>query len=121
MSENENTMPPVIFTDAALAHIRNMMRQKKNAYGFRLSVKQTGCSGYTFKPTIISKNEIFSEDVHFFKEELPIYLDQKYLHMMNGLQIDYIQTIEAGISCKKLVYLNPNEKGRCGCGESFTV
>jgi len=109
-------MNPVTITDAALKYLRQQMLKEKNALGFRLSIKKTGCSGFAYAPKFIEK--IIENDIHYLAQDgLPIYIDVAAIEMLQGVIVDLA---EDKLS-KKLVYFNPNEKARCGCGESFTL
>lgn len=110
----------VTFTDAAAKHIQEMLSKHSGGIGFRLSIKKTGCSGYAYLPAIIES--VNAEDIHFtLPSGLPVYIDPTCSKLVDGLVIDYVDDNHAGIKQKRLVYLNPNEKNRCGCGESFTI
>lgn len=108
-------------TDAAVDHIKNRLVKQKNAVGFRLSIKKTGCSGFAYVPKII--DTIIKTDILFYAQNnLPVYIDSDYEMLLKGLVIDYIdEDLGIGIKQKRLVFINPNEKNRCGCGESFTT
>jgi iron-sulfur cluster assembly protein len=106
-------------TDAAVKHIKSMLVKQNSAMGFRLSLKKTGCSGYSYVPDMIAQPQ--PNDIHFMaQEELPIYIDPACLGFVKGLVIDYVAD-NIGLKQKRLVFINPNEKNRCGCGESFTT
>lgn len=110
----------ISLTDAAAEHIKGMLVKDKNAQGFRLSIKKTGCSGYAYQPTLVEK--IMPEDIHFTTENgVEVYVDPKCTQFIKDLVIDYVEDNQIGIKQKRLVFINPNEKNRCGCGESFTV
>jgi iron-sulfur cluster assembly protein len=111
-------MQPITFTKAAIEHLMQMLK-KENGKGFRLSIKKTGCSGYAYVPAIIT--EVKNEDLHFFAGELPVYVDSLALSFVSGLRIDYVEDKNIGLKQKRLLFMNPNEKNRCGCGESFTI
>lgn len=110
----------ISLTDAAADHIKNMLAKEKNGLGFRLSIKKTGCSGYAYQPSIIEK--VNAEDMHFTtKNGVEVYVDPGCVQFIKDLVIDYVDDNTTGIKQKRLVFINPNEKNRCGCGESFTV
>jgi iron-sulfur cluster assembly protein len=110
---------PVKLTQAAIAHIKSMLQKEKNARGFRLSVRETGCSGYAYVPAIVS--DVPEDDLYFeIPEGLDVYLDRESLPLLKNLEIDYVAD-STGLRQKRLVFINPDEKGRCGCGESFHV
>lgn len=113
-------MSIVTLTDAALAHIKSMLAKQAHGIGFRLSIKKTGCSGYAYVPDIIEQAK--ENDLHFTQDDLDIYVDSACKNLLQGLVIDYVTDTESmGLKQKKLVFINPNEKNRCGCGESFTI
>ncbi len=110
----------ITLTDAAVAHIKNMLAKKENGMGFRLSVKKTGCSGYSYVPEIIEQAK--ENDIHFVAQnDLHVYVDSTHENLLQGLVVDYVAEEHAGLKHKRLVFINPNEKTRCGCGESFTI
>lgn len=108
------------FTDAAISHIKSMLEKTKNSIGFRLSIKKTGCSGYAYVPAIV--DQVIPTDLHFLaQEELPVYIDPACENLVKGITVDYVSDNSIGLKQKRLVFINPNEKNRCGCGESFTI
>lgn len=106
------------FTDAACDYIKKMLAKQSGA-GFRLSIKKTGCSGYSYLPLIIS--EVNANDVLIEKMGIKIYIDAAWLHLLKDLTVDYIEEVKTGLKQKKLVFTNPKESNRCGCGESFHI
>ena len=111
--------PLITITTEADTHIQKMLAEKKGI-GFRLSIKKTGCSGYAYVPAVIEKIE--SNDLHFVTESgLAIYIDPQCESLVKNLVIDYVLESGQGLKQKRLVFINPNEKNRCGCGESFTI
>jgi iron-sulfur cluster assembly accessory protein len=107
------------FTEAAADYIKGMLA-KNQGQGFRVSIKKTGCSGFSYAPTIVS--EAVEGDLHFIAQDLNVYLDPACVEYVKGLTVDYIEEKKEGsLKQKKLVFINPNEKSRCGCGESFHV
>lgn len=108
----------ISLTDAAIDHIKKMLVQNHKGIGFRLSIKKTGCSGYAYVPNIIE--EAKQTDIHFSQNGLDVYVDPDCQEFVTNLVIDYVAD-NAGLKQKRLVFINPNEKNRCGCGESFTI
>lgn len=112
-------MQPITITDAAIEHLKKMLAKEKAGRGFRLSIKKTGCSGYAYVPEIIQT--LVATDLHFVVNGLPVYIDTNCLTFIKDLTIDYLEDSALGLKTKRLVFINPQEKNRCGCGESFTV
>jgi len=111
----------ITFTPAAVEHIQRMLQNDSQGIGFRLSIKKTGCSGYAYVPKII--DTLIKDDIHFLvQHNLPVYVDSTCVAFLEGTVIDYVSDeLGTGIKQKRLVFINPHEKNRCGCGESFTV
>lgn len=110
---------PIIFTDAASDYLQKMLT-KENGIGIRLSLKKTGCSGYSYYPAVVK--QVNSDDVQFeIRNGIKIFVDRNWVHVLQGLLVDYRVDDKSGIKQKKLVFANTNESGRCGCGESFHI
>ncbi|HLB42271.1 MAG TPA: iron-sulfur cluster assembly accessory protein [Gammaproteobacteria bacterium] len=108
----------ITFTSAASAYIKAMI-VKENGIGFRLTIKKTGCSGYSYLPSIIAEENI--NDIIIQREDIKIFIDALWAHMFDGIIVDYVEEEKAGLKKKKLIFNNPKESGRCGCGESFHI
>lgn len=108
------------FTEAAYVYIKGML-DKKQGLGFRVSLKKTGCSGLSYAPTIITQE--VAGDLQFqVKAGFKVYVDPDCVAYVKGLTVDYVEEKKEGsLKQKKLIFINPNEKSRCGCGESFHV
>src|SRR3990167_6861770 len=102
----------VTLTDAAYHYIQKMI-EKKQGIGFRLSIKKTGCSGYSYLPTVVETENI--HDKMLKQNELTIWIDSQWLHFFEDIKIDYVEEEKAGLKQKKLIFVNPNEAHRCGC------
>lgn len=108
---------PISLSEAALFHIKARVRKQAGAIGLRFSVKKAGCSGYKYVTDIV--NESSTDDLIFsIDNELTIYIKRDSFILLEGLHIDYV---EKDLGLKRLVFINPNEKSQCGCGESFLV
>jgi iron-sulfur cluster assembly protein len=109
----------VVFTQAASAYIKKMLA-KAPGTSFRLSIKKTGCSGYSYLPSTTDK--ILSSDTPLIiSDDVTIYLDTTWLHLLEGVQVDYVEEEKSGLKQKRLLFTNEKESGRCGCGESFHI
>jgi iron-sulfur cluster assembly protein len=117
---NMTTTDPVSFTDAAVEHIQKMIAQDTQNLGFRLSVKETGCSGFSYVPKIVTAAQ--PTDIQFMAQSgLQVFVDPDSLPYLKNIVIDFVIDQAEGLKQKRLVFINPNEKNRCGCGESFTI
>ena len=110
----------ITLTDEAIHHVKSMLDKKTNSVGFRLSIKKTGCSGFAYVPEIV--DQVLPTDLHFMAQEgVPVYIDPLCEKFIKGVVVDYVSDNSVGLKQKKLIFINPNEKNRCGCGESFTI
>ncbi len=104
-------------TDSAAAQIKSLLdRAPEGTQGVRLSIGATGCSGNSYKMEYADKG--LENDDFIESNGASIYVPKIYSWMLIGTTIDYI-TDELGNA--RFDFVNPNEVGRCGCGESFQV
>ena len=108
-----------IVTAAASSYIKKALEKNAGA-GLRVSIKKTGCSGYSYLPAIV--DTVKADDVVIQAAEgVTVFLDPAWLHLLDGVQIDFIEEEKSGLKQKRLVFTNEKESGRCGCGESFHI
>ncbi len=104
-------------TDKAAMQIKILLGKiPEGAEGLRLSIGATGCSGSSYKMEYADKGT--ENDDLIESNGAAIYIPKIYSWMLIGTTIDYI-TDELGNA--RFDFTNPNETGRCGCGESFQV
>lgn len=108
----------ITLTPAAIEYI-NKMIAKEHGIGFKLSIKKTGCSGFSYVPSIVT--ELKATEVQTEIQGVQLILDPVWMHLLEGIQIDYLEEDKTGLKQKRLVFTNPKEAGRCGCGESFHI
>ncbi|MDR2008795.1 MAG: iron-sulfur cluster assembly accessory protein [Alphaproteobacteria bacterium] len=83
--------------------------------GLRVSLRTKGCSGLSWSLDFI--DEVNPKDEHMSEAGIEVYIDPKAVLFVLGSVVDYVKNdLEEGFT-----FSNPNEKSRCGCGESFTV
>ncbi len=110
-------LPDLILTDSAIKHFQKMLNQTAGAIGIRFDVKKTGCSGYSYLSEVMMEKHPSDLPIESIKN-LSVWMTEKARPLINGVMIDY-QT--QGLGQSKLIYTNPNETARCGCGVSFSV
>lgn len=103
-------------TDAAAERVRRLMEKSdKPIIGLRIGVKARGCSGMSYFVEYAEEKKKFEEVVE--DKGVTILIDPAATMFLLGSEMDYVEDkFQSGFTFK-----NPNEKGRCGCGESFTV
>ena len=105
----------ITLTDRAVARAKNFLSKRSAAAALRLGVKPTGCSGNAY--VVEFADAIGSDDQVFESQGVRIVVDRNSLEFLDGCELDYTREgLNEGFRFK-----NPNEKARCGCGESFTV
>jgi iron-sulfur cluster assembly protein len=106
----------ITLTEAAERKIKKLIKDKGYA-GIRVGVKTTGCSGLAYVLEYV-KHYAFEVGVtNFAQQDFVLLVDDKAKPYLTGLTIDYVrQGLNEGFE-----FLNPNERDRCGCGESFRV
>lgn len=106
----------ISFTDTALRKIQKLLQSKSYA-GIRLGVKTTGCSGLAYVLEYVKEYVPDVATINHAQPDFVVLIDRKHEVYLNGMTIDYVrQGLNEGFE-----FLNPNERDRCGCGESFRV
>lgn len=106
----------VDLTPAAIARARELLAsQGDEAAGIRLGVKTTGCSGMSYK--LDFAREIAEGDTVVEQDGVRLVVEPAAVMYLLGTQIDWVEDKLGAM----FVFKNPNEKARCGCGESFSV
>lgn len=109
-------LPPLMtMTDAAADRLRALYEKADATKLLRIGVKAKGCSGMSYDMTWADAPAPTDEVVK--DKNLTILVDRKASLFLIGTVMDYeVKTFGTGFT-----FVNPNEKGRCGCGESFHV
>ena len=118
-----NTGNPIVdyvtISDEALTQIKILLAARQEpCEGIRVGVRTRGCSGlsYAIEYALKDKNISKYDDV-VIRDGVAVYIDPKISMFLIGSKMIYAEKeLEAGFD-----FVNPNEKGRCGCGESFKV
>jgi len=108
--------PPITVTPSAVRRVRQLLEKRgKPSVGVRVGVRTRGCSGLSY--TLEYADAINPGDEVVKVEDVTILIDPKASMFIFGTEMDFVEeTLQSGF-----VFRNPNEKGRCGCGESFHV
>ncbi len=116
MLPDGNMKSPITITPAAGERIRHLLsRRGKPSVGIKIGVRSKGCSGLSYTVEYADAVEKFDEVVD--TGEFKVLIDPKAVIFLIGTEMDYVEEkLKSGFT-----FRNPNEKGRCGCGESFHV
>jgi iron-sulfur cluster assembly protein len=107
---------PLSISDAAAARVRHLLEKRgKPSAGIRIGVRAKGCSGMSYTIEYADERTPFDEIVE--DKGVVVLIDPKAIMFIVGTEMDFVEEkMKSGF-----VFRNPNEKGRCGCGESFHV
>ncbi len=103
-------------TEAAATRIEDLLKRRGTpAIGVRIGVRSRGCSGLSYTLEYAEEKGKFDEVVE--DKGVTILIDPKAVMFILGTEMDWVEErLQSGFA-----FRNPNEKGRCGCGESFHV
>lgn len=121
---NRNKRAPITVTERAAARIQEILsnkrveQQEQPPVGIRLSVKRRGCNGYSYTLNYVhSESEYPKDEIVHASNNVTIFIDPMALFSIVGTRMDWVDTELTS----EFTFENPNSKGECGCGESFTV
>jgi iron-sulfur cluster assembly protein len=109
-------LPPLMqLTDGAAERLRGLYAKGEQGRLLRIGVKTKGCSGMAYELSWVEAAAPTDERVT--DKDVSVLVDRKASLFLIGTVMDYeVKPMSAGFT-----FTNPNEKGRCGCGESFHV
>jgi iron-sulfur cluster assembly protein len=105
----------ISLTNAAAERVKNFLHRRGHGVGLRIGVKKTGCSGFAY--VINYADDVKNDDIVFEEQGVKVIVDRDSLGYIDGTQVDFVKQ---GLN-EAFRFRNPNVKGECGCGESFTV
>ena len=105
----------ITLTEAAARHVSRYLSRRGQGLGVRLGVTTSGCSGLAYKLEYV--DEAAPEDIVFENFGVKVLIDPKSLAYIDGTELDFVRE---GLN-EGFRFSNPNERDRCGCGESFRV
>ena len=105
----------VTMTERAARHVAGFLEKRGRGVGLRLGVRTTGCSGMAYKLEYADAPQ--ADDRKFESHGVSIFIDPKSLPYLEGTELDFVRE---GLN-EGFKFNNPQEKNRCGCGESFNV
>lgn len=105
----------ITVTETAANKIKQNLTRRGTGVGIRIGVRTTGCSGLAYVLEYV--DQVHAEDTVFESQDVKIIVDAKSLPILGDLDVDYVrQGLNEGFE-----FINPNERDRCGCGESFRI
>ncbi|WP_018872859.1 iron-sulfur cluster assembly protein IscA [Thioalkalivibrio sp. ALJ16] len=105
----------ITLTEPAAERIHNYLDKRGKGVGVRLGVKTTGCSGMAY--VVEFADAVEDADTVFEDRGIKLIVNPKSLVYLDGTELDFgKEGLNEGFK-----FNNPNEKARCGCGESFSI
>ena len=106
----------ITLTDRAADKIKKLL-SKRGGVGIRLAVKTTGCSGLAYVLEYVDTYLDTGDIINYAQPDFAVFVDKKSDVYLTGMTVDYVcEGLNEGFK-----FNNPNERDRCGCGESFRV
>ncbi|HEX3837592.1 MAG TPA: iron-sulfur cluster assembly protein IscA [Steroidobacteraceae bacterium] len=105
----------ISLTESAADRVRTFLASRGRGLGLRLAVRKTGCSGFAY--VVNYADDSNPDDVVFEDQGVKVFVDRESLSLVNGTVVDFVKQ---GLN-EAFKFSNPNVKGECGCGESFSV
>lgn len=117
VSKQANSVMSLIsVTESAQNRIKFLISERgKPTLGIRIGVKSGGCSGLSYKFEYADEEKPNEERINI--EDTSIFIEPGAVMYILGTTLDFVEEqVKSGF-----VFINPNEKARCGCGKSFSV
>ncbi|XP_011497880.1 PREDICTED: iron-sulfur cluster assembly 1 homolog, mitochondrial [Ceratosolen solmsi marchali] len=111
-------LPPraaLVLTVNAVKKIKDILKDKPEYIGLKVGVRQRGCNGLSYTLDFATEKNKLDEQV--IQDGVCVIIDKKAQLSLLGTEMDYIETKLNS----EFVFNNPNIKGTCGCGESFSI
>jgi iron-sulfur cluster assembly protein len=106
----------ITLTDRAAEKIKKSLTKRGRGIGIRIGVRTTGCSGLAYVLEYVDYyNPI--DDATIIDRDITIVVSLKHEPYLRNMTVDYVRN---GLN-EGFEFTNPNERDRCGCGESFRV
>ena len=107
----------ITLTEVAANKVKRSIERRGQGAGIRLGVKTTGCSGLAYVLEYVDTEPVTGDQFVYESHGVKVWLDGKSLAYLTGVTVDYVRN---GLN-EGFEFGNPNERDRCGCGESFRV
>ena len=107
----------ILLTERQAEKVKHNLTRRGRGLGIRIGVKTTGCSGLAYVLEYVDVQPLTRDQFVYENHGVKVWVDGRSLVYLNGLEMDWVkQGLNEGFEFK-----NPNEKAKCGCGESFNV
>jgi iron-sulfur cluster assembly protein len=107
----------ISLTEEASNKVKQQLMRRGKGVGIRIGVRTTGCSGLAYTMEYVDEYTAEVGVTNFGHPDFVLLVDAKSLAYLNGLTMDWVRN---GLN-EGFEFNNPNERDRCGCGESFRI
>jgi len=107
----------ISFTIKASNKIQQIIAKRGKGLGIRIGVKTTGCSGLAYVLEYVDEYQYNESIINYAQPNFVVLVDKKHDVYLKNMVVDYVRN---GLN-EGFEFTNPNERDRCGCGESFRV
>ncbi|EDS36884.1 conserved hypothetical protein [Culex quinquefasciatus] len=109
------TRAALTLTPAAVNRIKQLLQGKSEYIGLKVGVRQRGCNGLSYTLDYATTKDKMDEEV--VQDGVKVLIDKKAQLSLLGTEMDFVENKLSA----EFVFNNPNIKGTCGCGESFSI
>ncbi|XP_045120669.1 iron-sulfur cluster assembly 1 homolog, mitochondrial-like [Portunus trituberculatus] len=109
------TRAALVLTQSAVVKVKELLARNPEAIGLKVGVRQRGCNGLSYTLDYATEKGKFDEEV--VQDGVKVIIDKKAQLTLLGTEMDYVTEKLSS----EFVFNNPNIKGTCGCGESFSI
>lgn len=109
------TRAALTLTPSAVNKVKQLLQDKPEYIGLKVGVRTRGCNGLTYSLDYTKEKDKSDEEV--FQDGVRVIIEKKAQLTLLGTEMDFVETK----LFTEFVFNNPNIKGTCGCGESFSI
>ena len=107
----------ILLSETAYEKVKHQLQKRGKGVGIRLGVRTTGCSGLAYTLEYVDEYIDDISTINYAQKDFVVIVDKKSDVYLNGLIMDWVHNgLNEGFD-----FRNPNERDRCGCGESFRI
>jgi len=107
----------ISLSETAYEKVKHQLQKRGKGVGIKLGVKTTGCSGLAYTLEYVDEYIDDKSTINYAQKDFIVIVDKKSDVYLNGLTMDWVRNgLNEGFD-----FINPNERDRCGCGESFRI
>jgi iron-sulfur cluster assembly protein len=107
----------IALSENAAAKVKQQLERRGKGLGIRIGVRTTGCSGLAYVLEYVDHVPVTRDQFVYESHGIKIWVDGKSSVYLNGLEVNWVRN---GLN-EGFEFINPIERDRCGCGESFRV